>query len=293
MNIKNILLSVLSIVMCVFISGYIPMLSIVIVIIPAVLMILSKKGSFKEVILAILLSAIIIYFIFGFLNMMFIVIFAVLNLIVLLYSYGEKISAIVTQIFLSLSILISFTIIIYIFNAIEGVSITDLFIESLRNSENALTTNNVLAGSDFTVTDIMNQIVLIVPFIMVLLSSMNAIVMYFFTRYLLVKMNYKVIVIDKFSNFRLPMHFMYGITFILLLSYIVGSMDVVNFNSISLNVILMMVHIFAFQGIAILFYFLDIRNINKVLKGVILSLVIIFQGLFILSIVGWIDMLFN
>ena len=128
---------------------------------------------------------------------------------------------------------------------------------------------------------------------MVLLSSINAIVMYFFTRHLLVKMNYQVIPINKFSNFRLPMHFMYGITFILLLSYIVGSMDLVNFNSISLNVILMMIYIFAFQGVAILFYFLDMRNTNKILKGVILLLVIIFQGLVILSIVGWIDMIFN
>jgi uncharacterized protein YybS (DUF2232 family) len=163
----------------------------------------------------------------------------------------------------------------------------------LRESKEILKTSNVLSSSEFNMDEMINQILVIVPFIMIFVSTINAMLVYFFNRFLLIKMNYEVIKIEKFSNFKLPMHFVYGITFILLLSYIVGIMNIVNFNSISLNVILMMIYIFAFQGMAILFYFLEIRNVSKIVKIVIFLLIMILQGIFILSVLGWIDMIFN
>jgi uncharacterized protein YybS (DUF2232 family) len=54
-----------------------------------------------------------------------------------------------------------------------------------------------------------------------------------------------------------------------------------------------MIYIFAFQGMAILFYFLEIRNVSKIVKIVIFLLIMILQGIFILSVLGWIDMIFN
>jgi len=98
---------------------------------------------------------------------------------------------------------------------------------------------------------------------------------------------------ENFSDFKLPMHFIYGITFILVLSYLSGLVGMIEFNTISLNIILVLIYVFAFQGASILFYYLDQRNINNFLKGLILVLLIVFQAMFILSIIGWLDMIFD
>ncbi len=293
MNIKNILVGALIVLTIVLISGYIPMLSMIIIGIPGILVWLSKKGNIKEVSIVILILAIFVYFSFGLLNMLFIIMFVVLNLTVLIYSDKNKISAVITQVLLTTSILISFSAIMYILNIYEGISIIEIFSNSLRESKEILKTSDVLSSGEFNLDEMISQILIIVPFIMILISTVNAMIMYFFNRFLLIQMNYEVVKIKKFSNFKLPMHFVYGITFILLLSYIVGIMNIVNFNSISLNVILMMIYIFAFQGMAILFYFLESRNVNKIVKIVIFLLIMIFKGIFILSALGWVDMIFD
>jgi len=211
----------------------------------------------------------------------------------LIYSDKHKLSAIVTQIVLTISILISLTFTIYIITTVNGVSILEIFELSLKESEAILTSNDLLLGNEVDINQVVNQILSIIPFMVILLSSINAMLMYFVNRHILIKMNFKVREVKKISAFRLPMHFVYGVTFILFLSYIVGAIDIVNFDSISLNVILIMIYVFAFQGVAVLFYFLDKKNIAKIVKIILIFMLMLFQGIFILSIVGWMDMIFN
>jgi len=280
-------------ILLLFIGEYLPILSTVIVGIPVSLLVLYKKENFKTVILAIGIFSFVIYFSFGFFNMLFVLVFTVLSIIVLIYSDKNKLSALITQILLSLAILISLTFTIYVITTVNETSILEMFKTSLEESENILASNSLLAGSDFNINEVVNQILSIIPFMVILLSSVNAIVMYFLARYVLKKMNFEVVEIKNLSEFKLPMHFVYGITFILFLSYIVGAMNIVSFNSISLNVILIMIYIFAFQGAAILAYFLDRRNVAKIIKIILIFMLMIFQGIFILAIAGWLDMIFN
>jgi len=293
LNIKNIIRTVLIMILLLFIGEYLPILSTVIVGIPVSLLVLYKKENFKPVILSIGIFSFVIYFGFGFFNMLFVLIFTVLNISVLIYSDKNKLSALITQILLFLAILISLTFTIYVITTVNETSILEMFKTSLEESENILASNSLLAGSEFNINEVINQILSIIPFMVILLSSMNAIVMYFLARYVLKKMNFEVLEINNLSDFKLPMHFVYGITFILFLSYIVGAMNIVSFNSISLNVILIMLYIFAFQGAAVLSYFLDKKNVAKIIKITLILILMLFQGIFILAIVGWLDMIFN
>ena len=174
-----------------------------------------------------------------------------------------------------------------------NLHISEFFKESFFSSEEMIDSMGLLDSSDMDMNILVNQILTIIPFIMILISMVNGMIIYHGNRFIMKKINQPVEDMVEFSYFKLPMHFVYGVTFILLLSYLAGFMDLIDFNTISLNIVLILIYVFAFQGSAILFYYLDKRNINNFIKGLILFLLILFQAIFLLSIVGWLDMIFD
>ena len=181
----------------------------------------------------------------------------------------------------------------YLLNMGTNLHISEFFKESFFSSEEMIDSMGLLDSSDMDMNILVNQILTIIPFIMILISMVNGMIIYHGNRFIMKKINQPVEDMVEFSYFKLPMHFVYGVTFILLLSYLAGFMDLIDFNTISLNIVLILIYVFAFQGSAILFYYLDKRNINNFIKGLILFLLILFQAIFLLSIVGWLDMIFD
>lgn len=293
MNIRNVILGVLGVVLIALASVLIPILSVLLAGIPIILLLLKEKGSIHDSILTLSAAVVITYFIFGVLNAVFITVYGVLTTLVLGYTHYKKIRALKSQLLICGSVLLSFSIVLYLLNLGTGLHISEFFRESFFNSEEMMDSMGLLDNSDMDMNMVINQILTIIPFIMVLISFVNSVLIYQGNRFVMQRNNQAVVAMDDFSEFKLPMHFIYGITFILILSYLTGLVGIVDFNTISLNIILVLIYVFAFQGSAILFYYLDQRNFNNFLKGLILALLIIFQAMFILSIIGWLDMIFD
>jgi len=292
-NIRNVILGTLGVVLITLASVVIPILGVLLAGIPIILLLLRQKGSIHESILALTLGVVITYFIFGVFNAIFITIYGILTTIVLIYTEHKKMKALESQLVIGGSVLLSFTLVLVLLNMGTNLHISEFFRESLTGSEEMVNSMGLLEGSEMDMNMMINQLLTIIPFIMVLISFVNGMVIYHGNRLVMQKINSPVVEMDRFSDFKLPMHFVYGITFILILSYLSGLTGIIEFNTISLNIILVLIYVFAFQGAAILFYYLDQRNINNIAKGIILALLIIFQAIFILSIVGWLDMIFD
>lgn len=293
MNIRNVILGTLGVVLIALASVLIPILGVMLAGIPIILLLLREKGSIHESILTLSVAVVITYFIFGLFNAIFIALYGILTTLVLSYTYYKKMKALKSQLLICGSVLLSFTIVLYLLNMGTDLHISEFFRESFFNSEDMIDSMGLLDNSDMDLNMVINQILTIIPFIMVLISFVNSVVIYHGNRFVMQRNNLPVVEMDDFSDFKLPMHFIYGITFILILSYLTGLTGMIDFNTISLNIILVLIYVFAFQGAAILFYYLDKRNINNFVKGLILALLIIFQAMFILSIIGWLDMIFD
>ena len=293
MNIRNVILGTVGVVLIALASVLIPILGVMLAGIPIILLLLREKGSIHESILTLSVGVVITYFIFGLFNAIFIGLYGMLTSLVLSYTYYKNMKALKSQLLICGSVLLSFTIVLYLLNMGTDLHISEFFRESFLNSEDMIDSMGLLDNSDMDLNMVINQILTIIPFIMVLISFVNSVVIYHGNRYIMQRNNLSVVEMDDFSDFKLPMHFIYGITFILILSYLTGLTGMIDFSTISLNIILVLIYVFAFQGAAILFYYLDKRNINNFVKGLILALLIIFQAMFILSIVGWLDMIFD
>jgi len=292
-NIKNVILGTIGVVLMALASVLIPILGVLLAGIPIILLLLREKGSIHDSILTLSVAVVITYFIFGLFNAIFIVLYGVLTTLVLSYTHYKKMKALTSQLLIGGSVLLSFTLVLYLLNMGTNLHISEFFKQSFLSSEDMVDAMGLLDASEMDMNMVLNQILAIIPFIMVLISGVNGIIIYHGNRLVMQKNNKPVVKMDQFSDFKLPMHFVYGITFILILSYLTGLTGMIDFNTISLNIILVLIYVFAFQGAAILFYYLNKRNINDVLKGLILALLIIFQAMFILSIIGWLDMIFD
>jgi len=257
------------------------------------LLLLKEKGSIHESILTLSMAVVMTYFIFGLFNAIFIAIYGVLTSLVLSYTYYRETKPLKAQLLIGGSVLLSFTMVLYLINMGTDLHISEFFRESFFSSEDMIESMGLLESSEMDLNMVINQILTIIPFIMVLISFVNGIMIFHGNRLVMQKNDKPVVKMENFSDFKLPMHFIYGITFILVLSYLSGLVGMIEFNTISLNIILVLIYVFAFQGASILFYYLDQRNINNFLKGLILVLLIVFQAMFILSIIGWLDMIFD
>lgn len=293
MNIKNVILGIISVVLIALVSVFMPILSILLAGVPIILLLLKEKGNIHDSIVTLIVASVMVHFIFGIFNAFFIGIYSVLNTAILLHIHKHKIKGLKSQILLSISVLLSFTVMLYLLNMGTDLHISEYFKESFMSSEEMIQSMGLLEASEMDMNMMVNQVLAIVPFIMVLISAVNGMVIYHGYRLVMKKFNQPVAQMAKFSDFKLPMHFVYGVTFILLLSYLAGLVKFIDFNTISINIILVLLYVFAFQGVAILFYYLDQKQVSNVVKGLILVLAIVFQAILILTIVGWLDMIFD
>ncbi|MGM0379977.1 MAG: DUF2232 domain-containing protein [Bacillota bacterium] len=291
MNYKNIIIGTLILTAVILLGIFFPLLFIML---PIVLINLDNKLSFNEIFISFIITLMIVYLIFQMVPIIILVFsYGILNSIALKYVYDNKKDPFSSQGILSGTTLLSFIIFFLSLSVFYNIDITNMFAQSIDGGQSLIENEQFLQSMNIDFENVVNQMQEIIPFILVFISVMNASIIYFLNRYIYKRMDKEVIKINPFKNFSLPRHFIYGMSFILVLSYISSKLMIVDFDSISINVILIIIYLFSIQGAALLFYWLDRFNTNKILKGIILFVLIIFQGMFLLAIAGWLDMIFN
>ena len=291
MNYKNIMIGTLILTAVILVGIFFPFLFIIL---PIVLINLDNKLSFNEIFISFIIALMIVFLVFQMAPIIiFVFSYGIFNSIALKYVYDKKKDPFESHGILAATTLLSFIIFLISLSVFYNVDITNMFAQSIDGGKSLIENEEFLQSMDIDFEDIVSQMQEIIPFMLVFISVMNASIMYFLNRYIYKRMDKEVINIKPFRSFSLPRHFIYGMSFILVLSYISSKLMIVDFDSISINVILMIIYLFSIQGAALLFYWLDRFNTNNILKGIILFVLILFQGMFLLAIAGWLDMIFN
>jgi len=131
------------------------------------------------------------------------------------------------------------------------------------------------------------QIKLLLPAILLAASIFYTLMVYLATQLVLIRLGYSVPPLPKFSCWKLPWYCIWGIILGLFLS--LWSLPLIRITGI--NMLVSFIILYGIQGFAIIFYFFNKYNIPKVLK--VISVIILFQFLNLIALVGIIDTWFD
>lgn len=201
------------------------------------------------------------------------------------------------------AVFLVFTIIsIEMFQVITGVGFVDelrgIFNESLKIQLNII---KGLNPSDYEVNTLekmfqstIDFVLSIIPAILIISSMFISYINYWTASTVLRRMGNKVVQVPRFKNFRLPNNVIIGTAVILLATFILKYINVFYYETILINVTVLVFTIFFIQGIAVILFFIDKIKVPKALKIILIILVIFsFPLMMLISILGLLDSLLN
>jgi len=288
---------------------YVPFFSYLSFILPLFYAVVGIRNGEKNFYIMSIVSSIIVFLFSGIIGFIFLIGFGPIVGYVLYKFIQKKSKKSILILALTLTYLICFIGQIYLTNAflnidifksfsfeIENFKITmDTTFETLKTSgiyeENYLDTmkNNYISLAD----NFLVFLKLLFPFILIVLSFFNALFTAIFSYIIMKKINIKTVESKKLMYFKYPSHLMTGSTLIVVLSFIVIKMKIVNSDIMAMNIFFLLMFVFSIQGLAVLFYFMDKRNIKGALKAVILIVLLFLNPMIFLAILGWMDALLN
>lgn len=193
---------------------------------------------------------------------------------------------------------LSIVAILLITDYITGVRFYDLLKEQfelvLSTQESVL---NGMEISSYRVEELLensslllDNTMLIFPAILILVSLFSNYINYFISVAILKRLQYKNINMPLFSRFRLPNNIAAGIVSIAIASTIISYYKLFNYDTIILNITILILFLFFLQGLAVIVYLLSKTKINSILRATIIAFLILSSPLMmIISLFGLID----
>lgn len=134
---------------------------------------------------------------------------------------------------------------------------------------------------------------MLIPSSIIIFATIFSIFNYFISSVIMQRIGMNIPKIKRFSQFSLPNNIMIGTTLILILSYIVGKLNIVNSQVLFINILYLFIYVFMIQGLSVLFFYMESVKMNIYLKIITVILVFIFQLIIVIAILGWLDSIFN
>lgn len=193
---------------------------------------------------------------------------------------------------------------IAIFALIEqftGVSLFQIIEESFKLSAEMQGELTAILGAESTtatadaqklLSDMLYLIKLIMPAFMIVFSMFYAMLNVVMAHQILKRLRIDHIPLGRFEDFSYPKHLAYGSMGMLVLSYIVGAMGLVDLELITTNFAFLFTNIFVVQGFAVIYFFMKGR-VGKVTSIVIIVLLSVFGLMQYISFLGFFDVLMD
>lgn len=133
-----------------------------------------------------------------------------------------------------------------------------------------------------------------IPGVTVVLTILSAYLNYPWLSFVLRKLGKNVHALPPFKTFSLPKNVLLGAIIVYALSYLAGSMEIVDQQLIMINVEMIFGFLFSVQGLAFIFFFGNLRRIPKALLLLISAIFIITTfGHTVLFMMGLVDIAFD
>lgn len=133
----------------------------------------------------------------------------------------------------------------------------------------------------------------ILPYIIVFYSTLSALLLMAVTYYAFGRAGVELTESGKYSEFRYEPHILWGTTIIAILSYITININFVNSVTMAYNLFFIVQLLFSIQGLAIVMFLMDKRKLSTTKKTLFLILLFTLRPMMILAVLGWVDAIFN
>lgn len=145
-----------------------------------------------------------------------------------------------------------------------------------------------------TLEDAYKQVLLFIPSIFLLISSVGSYISYWLSGIILGRLGIQIINIPKFSKFSLPKDIMPGSILMFGATFLIGKLGFSYYEAVFMNIGVLLMIGFFIQGLSVIDYFLNKLRFNLVLKIVFYITFIFNQSLIsIITIIGLIDLIFD
>ncbi|KGG79572.1 hypothetical protein Y919_11225 [Caloranaerobacter azorensis H53214] len=174
------------------------------------------------------------------------------------------------------------------------LSLNEAFKIQLNMVKNMGLTNYEMSKIKSMMHSAIDYMIATLPAALVVFSGLVAYINYLISGVLLRRIGNLNIDVPKFKYFRMPGNAILGILVIFIFTWIIKYFKIFYYQTIFLNVTFVILFILFIQGLAVLVFYLDKIKINKVIKGIILVLSIIYAPMWMfVSFIGFVDSFVN
>ncbi len=178
--------------------------------------------------------------------------------------------------------LISLIFVLYIIDMFTGIDvtkqITTMFSEALEMQKNIMKTVGANEEQVQLISDtykyLSEYIVMLLPAMLMTLSALMSVINYFVAQK--VALRFKIVIrpLKDLSMFYLPRNFIFGIGFLMILTYVLFTMNFANMDIILINISMIGRIALIVQGLALIKFYLIKYNINNFLRVIIFMFII-------------------
>lgn len=264
--------------------------------------ILAKRHDYKASIMALITAGIIASILLGVQSGMYYLILYTPMAAVMSYFIYKDTKPSVTIFFGGLAFLASFIVLLFIMQLFLEINlvdyITNMLRESLKMQENLFSNfegmQEQLEANQNFYEDMIDMAVKIIPSVVILTSIGMVTINYYVAQKISKRLKLKIRKLGSFKNFRLPNNIALGIVVIMILTFLVGRMNIVNSEALSDNFIILFQIVFFIQGLALVRFMISKYNVSNIVWAIVL-LAVIFVPIFtiMLLLAGIADSIFD
>jgi len=264
--------------------------------------ILAKRHDFKASIMALVTAGIIATILLGVQAGLYYLVLYTPMAATMSYFIDKDKKPSITIAFSGLAYLVSFIILLFIMQLFLGLNlieyVTEAFQQSFEIQEGLFSRFDLLQDqlqqSQEMYENMMNLVIMIMPGILIATSLSMVVINYFVAQKIGKRLKARIRPLGDFKNFKLPNNIVVGMLVISGLTILVGQFNIVDYDTLSANILFLFQIVFFIQGLALVRFLMDKYNINRFLRVLIIIFIII-NPAFSLSVIvaGLADVLFD
>lgn len=194
---------------------------------------------------------------------------------------------------------VAFVAIFALIEQFTGISLLQIIEESFSLSAEMQGELSAILGADSTtaaadaqklLSDMLYLIKLIMPAFMMVFAMFYAMINVVMAHQILKRLRIEHTPLGRFEDFTYPKHLAYGSMGMLILSYVVGAMGLVDLELITTNFAFLFTNIFVIQGFAVIYFYMK-GKVGKATSIVIIVLLSVFGLMQYISFLGFFDVL--
>ena len=264
--------------------------------------ILAKRHDFKASIMALVTAGIIATILLGVQAGLYYLVLYTPMAATMSYFIDKDKKPSMTIAFSGLAYLVSFIILLFIMQLFLGLNlieyVTEAFQQSFEIQEGLFSRFDLLQDqlqqSQEMYENMINLVIMIMPGILIATSLSMVVINYFVAQKIGKRLKARIRPLGDFKNFKLPNNIVVGMLVISGLTILVGQFNIVDYDTLSANILFLFQIVFFIQGLALVRFLMDKYNINRFLRVLIIIFIII-NPAFSLSVIvaGLADVLFD